>query len=38
MNSASDKANWLKIAEEWLALVESVEFTNALDRLKARGK
>jgi hypothetical protein len=34
----AEKSNWLKIAEEWLALVESFEFTNALDRLKANGK
>jgi hypothetical protein len=32
----AEKSNWLKIAEEWLALVKSVEFTNALDRLKAK--
>jgi hypothetical protein len=37
--SAADKANWLKIAEEWQKLAEGVDVANSpRDGLKAKGK
>jgi hypothetical protein len=37
--TAADKANWLKIAEEWQKLAEKVDVANSpKDGLKAKGK
>jgi hypothetical protein len=35
----TDKANWLKVAEEWQKLAEEVDVANSPgNRLKAKGK
>jgi hypothetical protein len=36
--TAADKANWLKIAEEWQKLAEEVDGASARADLKAKGK